>query len=33
MSWPQQFIDDVKSAADIVTVVSDYVSLKKAGSS
>jgi DNA primase len=29
--FPQQFIDDVKAAADIVVVVSDYVSLKKAG--
>jgi DNA primase len=29
--FPQQFIDDVRSAADIVTVVSDYVSLRKAG--
>ena len=29
--FPQQFIDDVKAAADIVTVVSDYVSLRKAG--
>ena len=31
MKFPQQFIDDVKAAADIVTVISDYVSLKKAG--
>lgn len=31
--FPQNFIDDVKNAADIVTVVSDYVSLKKAGNS
>lgn len=29
--FPQQFIDDVRAAADIVTVVSDYVSLRKAG--
>ena len=29
--FPQQFIDEVRSAADIVTVVSDYVSLRKAG--
>jgi DNA primase len=29
--FPQQFIEDVRSAADIVTVVSDYVSLRKAG--
>lgn len=29
--FPQQFIDDVKAAADIVTVVSDTVSLRKAG--
>jgi DNA primase len=31
--FPQTFIDEVKAAADIVTVVSDYVSLKKAGNS
>jgi DNA primase len=31
--FPQQFIDEVRAAADIVTVVSDYVSLKKAGNS
>jgi DNA primase len=31
--FPQQFIDEVRSAADIVTVVSDYVSLRKAGTS
>lgn len=29
--FPQAFIDEVRSAADIVTVVSDYVSLRKAG--
>ena len=29
--FPQTFIDEVRSAADIVTVISDYVSLKKAG--
>src|SRR5688500_6085224 len=29
--FPQQFVDDVRAAADIVTVVSDYVSLRKAG--
>jgi DNA primase len=29
--FPQAFIDDVRSAADIVTVISDYVSLRKAG--
>lgn len=29
--FPQQFLDDVRGAADIVTVVSDYVSLRKAG--
>ena len=31
--FPQQFIDDVRNAADIVTVISDYVSLRKAGNS
>jgi DNA primase len=31
--FPQQFIDEVRNAADIVTVISDYVSLKKAGNS
>lgn len=31
--FPQQFIDDVRAAADIVAVVSDTVSLRKAGSS
>jgi DNA primase len=31
--FPQHFIDEVRSAADIVTVISDYVSLKKAGNS
>jgi DNA primase len=29
--FPQSFIDDVKQQADIVTVIQDYVSLKKAG--
>ena len=29
--FPQQFIDDLKHQADIVTVVQDYVSLKKVG--
>jgi DNA primase len=29
--YPQQFIDDLKSHADIVTVIQDYVSLKKVG--
>ena len=29
--FPQAFIDDVRAAADIVTVISDYVSLRKAG--
>ena len=29
--FPQQFIDDLKHHADIVTVIQDYVSLKKAG--
>lgn len=31
--FPKPFIDDVRAAADIVAVVSDSVSLKKAGSS
>jgi DNA primase len=31
VKFPQQFIDEVKAAADIVTVISDYVSLRKAG--
>jgi DNA primase len=31
--FPQPFIDEVRSAADIVTVISDYVSLRKAGTS
>jgi DNA primase len=32
--FPQQFIDEVRAAADIVTVISDYVSpLRKAGNS
>lgn len=29
--FPQQFLDEVRAAADIVAVVSDYVSLRKAG--
>ena len=29
--FPQQFIDDLKSHADIVLVIQDYVSLKKSG--
>ena len=29
--FPQSFIDEVRSAADIVAVVSEYVSLRKAG--
>ena len=32
MKFPQSFIDEVRAAADIVTVVSDSVSLRKAGS-
>jgi DNA primase len=31
--FPQTFIDEVRAAADIVTVVSEYVSLRKAGTS
>lgn len=31
--FPQTFIDEVRNAADIVTVISDYVSLRKAGNS
>ena len=31
--FPQLFVDEVRSAADIVTVISDYVSLPKAGTS
>jgi DNA primase len=33
VKYPQTFIDEVRSAADIVTVISDYVSLRKAGTS
>jgi DNA primase len=33
VKFSQPFIDEVRSAADIVTVVSDYVSLRKAGTS
>src|SRR6187401_3814945 len=29
--FPQSFIDDLKQQADIVTVIQDYVSLKKTG--
>jgi DNA primase len=29
--YPQSFIDEVRGAADIVTVIADYVSLRKAG--
>src|SRR4026208_2135865 len=29
--FPQRFIDDLKQQADIVVVIQDYVSLKKAG--
>ncbi len=31
MKFPQSFIEEVRTAADIVVVVSDYVSLKKVG--
>ena len=31
--FPQPFIDEVRAAADIVAVISDYVSLRKAGTS
>ena len=33
MKFPQSFIDEVRSAADIVTVISDAVTLRKAGNS
>jgi DNA primase len=33
VKFPQPFIDEVRAAADIVTVISDYVSLRKAGTS
>lgn len=33
MKFPQSFIDEVRAAADIVTVISDSVSLRKAGNS
>ena len=33
LKFPQPFIDEVRAAADIVTVISDYVSLRKAGAS
>jgi DNA primase len=33
LKFPQTFIDEVRSAADIVTVISDTVSLRKAGTS
>ena len=29
--FPQRFIDDLKAQADIVTVLQDYVSLRKTG--
>jgi DNA primase len=32
LKFPQSFIDEVRAAADIVTVISDSVSLRKAGS-
>ncbi|MEY4093673.1 MAG: hypothetical protein RLZZ53_872 [Acidobacteriota bacterium] len=32
MKFPQTFVDEVRSAADIVTVIGDSVSLRKAGS-
>jgi len=32
LKFPQTFIDEVRAAADIVTVISDSVSLKRAGS-
>ena len=31
--FPQSFIDEVRAAADIVAVIQDYVSLRKAGAS
>ncbi len=31
--FPQSFIDEVRAVADIVTVIQDYVSLRKAGAS
>jgi len=33
LKFPQSFIDEVRAAADIVTVISDSVSLRKAGNS
>jgi DNA primase len=33
MRFPQPFIDEIYAAADIVAVVSDYVTLRKAGTS
>jgi DNA primase len=33
LKFPQPFVDEVRSAADIVVVISDYVSLRKAGTS
>ena len=33
MKFPQSFIDEVRSAADIVTVISDTIALRKAGNS
>ena len=29
--FPQQFIEDLKAQADIVTVIQDYVSLRRTG--
>src|SRR3954467_14126809 len=29
--YPQTFIDDLKNHADVVTIIQDYVSLKKVG--
>ncbi len=31
MRFPQTFIDDLRRQADIVRIVQDYVTLKKAG--
>ena len=31
--FPQSFIDEVRAVADIVAVIQDYVSLRKAGAS
>jgi DNA primase len=32
LKFPQSFIDEVRAASDIVAVISDSVSLRKAGS-